>query len=48
MARQEKKTRPRKVQMDAHQRTVRRNQIILVTFSGLLILSLILSLFINL
>ena len=31
-----------------HQRQVRRNQIIIVIFSGILILSMILSLFVNL
>ncbi len=48
MASQEKQLRQKKAMMEAHQRQVRRNQIILVTFSGLLILSMILSLVINL
>ena len=48
MANQEKQIRQKKAQINAHQRQVRRNQIIIVTFSGLLILSMILSLVINL
>jgi hypothetical protein len=48
MARQEKQIRQKKVQMDVHQRQVRRNQIIIIVFSGLLILSMVLSLVINL
>ena len=48
MARQGKQSRQQKSQMDAHQRQVRRSQIIMLVFSGLLILSMILSLIINL
>lgn len=48
MANQEKQLRQKKAQIDARQRQIRRNQIIIVVFSGLLILSMILSLVINL
>lgn len=47
MARQEKQTRQKKVQIDARQRLVRRNQVILLVLSGFIILSMILSLLIN-
>jgi len=48
MARQEKQLRQKKAQMDAHQRQVRRNQIIIMALSGILILSMVLSMLINL
>lgn len=48
MARQEKQSRQQKVQFDTHQRQVRRNQVILLVLSGLLIVSMVLSLLINL
>jgi predicted nucleic acid-binding Zn ribbon protein len=48
MARQGKLSRPQKVQVDARQRQARRNQVILLVLSGLLIVSMVLSLLINL
>jgi hypothetical protein len=48
MARQEKQSRQQKAQIDTHQRQVRRNQVILLVLSGLLIVSMVLSLLINL
>jgi hypothetical protein len=47
MARSEKQVRQQKTQADAHQRMVRRNQVILGVFSVLLIVSMLLSLLIK-
>lgn len=48
MARQEKQPRQQKAQIDTRQRQVRRNQVILLVLSGLLIVSMVLSLLVNL
>lgn len=48
MARQDRSARPQKSQVDLHQRQVRRNQVIILVLSVFLILSMILSLLINL
>lgn len=48
MSNQEKQIRQKKAQMEVHQRQVRRNQIIIIALSGILILSMVLSLLVNL
>lgn len=47
MARGDKKARQQKTQMDAHERTVRRNQIIFAVLAAFLILSMVLSMLIT-
>jgi hypothetical protein len=47
MARQTSKTYPQKNTMDAHQRSVRRNQMIMGIFSVVLILSMLISMLIK-
>ncbi len=47
MARQEKLPRQQKLQMDAHQRQVRRSQVIMAIFSILLIVSMLIGLLVN-
>lgn len=48
MARQEKALRQEKAQLKMRQRTLRRNQIIFVVLSGIIILSMVLSLMVKL
>lgn len=48
MARVEKQSQAKKQQVDSHQRQVRRNQIVLLVLSGFLIISMLLSMLINL
>jgi hypothetical protein len=47
MARQVKQLQQQKAQMDAHQRQVRRNQLIMGAFSVLIILSMLISMLIK-
>jgi hypothetical protein len=47
MARQEKQSRQQKTQMDAHQRQVRRGQVIMAIFSIIIIVSMLIGLLIN-
>jgi hypothetical protein len=47
MARQDKQHYQQKAQMDAHQRQVRRNQIIMGVFSVLIILSMLITMLIK-
>jgi hypothetical protein len=48
MSRQEKQLRQQKIQADVHQRQVRRNQTIFIVLSVILILSMVLSMVIQL
>jgi predicted nucleic acid-binding Zn ribbon protein len=48
MARDDKKTRQQKTQIDEHQRTLRRNQVIFAVLALVLIISMVLSLVVNL
>jgi len=48
MARQEKQSQRNKTEYDAYQRNQRRNQTILIVLSGMIIVSMVLSLLINL
>lgn len=48
MARLEKASRQEKAQINVRQRNLRRNQIIFVILSGIIIISMVLSLMINL
>lgn len=48
MARQDKALRQEKAQMNMRQHTLRRNQIIFVVLSGIIILSMVLSLMVTL
>jgi hypothetical protein len=47
MARQDKQSYQQKAQLDAHQRQVRRNQVIMGVFSVILILSMLISMLIK-